>query len=495
MDSLAIVLSALLAWPAILVFLYLRSRDASLKHLRGPEPSTFWLGAEADLTYQNEVGDCEFKWMRKYGTAWRRTGCIGRDHLMLADPKAIQHVLHKPGYHYDKAVDRAHFNELVVGKGLASPLINVTVWFSRATLDVIGEAAFDYQFGSLDDVKTPLAKQYDNLFIDSTLYPSGYALVFRESWNFIPELLLKYARYVPAREYRRFRSFLDYIRNFARGLIEESKAKGDGKDIMSLLLRANESSDPKSRLTDREAIDQISTFLLAGHDTTSASMVWFFFEVAKHPAAQERIRKEIAAGGARSEGYTAADLDSMVYTQAALKESLRLHPIFWTLERVANEDDVIPLAFPITTKSGEQITSIPIKKGTPIDISTPAYNRLPEIWGDDADEWNPQRLPGAKHVAGVQRRRLHDVPQVELLEVAAAYASAGDSREFYSSDQARSSVLEMQTMIITLLDNFEFSLPPQNEETKIRRRPTHLMVPMVDGRKGAWMGLLVKRVN
>ena len=39
---------------------------------------------------------------------------------MLADPKAIQHVLHKPGYHYDKAVPRAHFNELVVGKGLVS---------------------------------------------------------------------------------------------------------------------------------------------------------------------------------------------------------------------------------------------------------------------------------------------------------------------------------------------------------------------------------------
>jgi hypothetical protein len=39
---------------------------------------------------------------------------------MLADPKAVQHVLHKPGYHYDKAAPRAHFNELVVGKGLVA---------------------------------------------------------------------------------------------------------------------------------------------------------------------------------------------------------------------------------------------------------------------------------------------------------------------------------------------------------------------------------------
>ncbi len=54
---------------------------------------------------------------------------------------------------------------------------------------------------------------------------------------------------------------------------------------------------------------------------------------------------------------------------------MRLDPIVWHLNRRATRDDIVPLAFPITTKSGEQITSIPIKKGTPIDISTSVYNR------------------------------------------------------------------------------------------------------------------------
>jgi hypothetical protein len=54
---------------------------------------------------------------------------------------------------------------------------------------------------------------------------------------------------------------------------------------------------------------------------------------------------------------------------------MRLDPIFWRVTRIASRDDVLPLAFPIMTKSGEQITSIPIKKGTPIDISPIAYNR------------------------------------------------------------------------------------------------------------------------
>jgi hypothetical protein len=34
-------------------------------------------GNESDIRYQNEVGDCEFKWMREYGSAWCRAGCFG----------------------------------------------------------------------------------------------------------------------------------------------------------------------------------------------------------------------------------------------------------------------------------------------------------------------------------------------------------------------------------------------------------------------------------
>jgi len=453
---------------------------------------------------------------------------------MVADPKALQYLLHMTGYRYPKSADRAHFNEIVVGKGLVSvqgevhrrqrkaiapafnvqqlrsflplfnrvastlaqkwtevvaadpsgqPLIDLTMWLSRATLDVIGEAGFDFQFGSLDDIKTPLAEQYDNLFVDSTLYPAWYDLIFKETWHFFPEPLLEYVRYTPAREYRRFRSFLDYIRDFARGLIKESQGKGDGKDIMSMLLRANDSADPKNKMADNEVVDQISTILLAGHDTTAHTMAWFFYEAAKHPETQERIREEIAAVRARSTEaeYSAADLDSMVYTQAALKESMRLHPIFWLLARVATMDDVIPLAFPITTKSGEQISSIPIKKGTPIDISTAAYNRLPEIWGEDADEWNPDRFLD-------ESRTRHSNIGV-----------FGNVMNFSSGSRAcigwRFAVLQMQITIVTLLENFEVSLPPQNERTKIYRKPSHVMMPMAQGHRGAWMGLLVKSVN
>jgi hypothetical protein len=54
---------------------------------------------------------------------------------------------------------------------------------------------------------------------------------------------------------------------------------------------------------------------------------------------------------------------------------MRLHPIVYWLLREAARDDVIPLASPITSKSGNQIISIPIMKGTTIDIAIDVYNR------------------------------------------------------------------------------------------------------------------------
>ena len=54
------------------------------------------------------------------------------------------------------------------------------------------------------------------------------------------------------------------MRKFAEGMIEESVAKDDGNDIMSLLLRSNASEDSKSRLTDKEVRDQIA-YATCGH--------------------------------------------------------------------------------------------------------------------------------------------------------------------------------------------------------------------------------------
>jgi hypothetical protein len=57
--------------------------------------------------------------------------------------------------------------------------------------------------------------------------------------------------------------------------------------------------------------------------------------------------------------------------------------------------------------------------------------------------------------------------------------------------------LEILIVIVTLLKHFEFSLPTDGEEPppRIYRRPSGLMMPMVEGQMGAWMGLIIKPIN
>ncbi|KAH8995128.1 cytochrome P450 [Lactarius hatsudake] len=509
-SSLPTCLAAVVAFMTY-TYTYIRRRNPFLSQLRGPKSHSFWIGNEGDIYYQNEVGDCEFEWVQQFGSAWRRRGCLGEDHLMVADPKALQHILHSSGYNFPKRRDVVKVTEMVAGRGLvcahgevherqrkiSAPvfftsrlkmfiptfqeassklvqrwkdelatldpsiplLINVAPWISRTTLDIMGQAGFDLHFGALDGAETELSK-----IIDSTLYPSPLNLIFKSTWRYIPEFLLRYVRYLPTREYRRFRTYLDCARDFSREIIKKNAEKGDGSDMMSVLLHTNASEDPQNRMRHEEVVDQLSALLLAGQETTASTLTWFLWEIARHPESQERIREEVAAmykrTGASGAGLSAADLDSMAYTQAALKESMRLHPIIWMLSRVAGQDDAIPLAFP---------------KGTLIDIALHAYQRLPEVWGEDAGEWNPDRF-------------------LEPDNVKQASIAGGPQ----GCIGWRFAVFEMLVIVTTLVKHFEFSLPPEREGEKtprICRKPTVLMMPMAEGQVGPWMGLVVKPLN
>jgi hypothetical protein len=96
-----------------------------------------------------------------------------------------------------------------------------------------------------------------NESIDSLLYPPPYDILFKSIWCYIPEPILSIVRYLPTREYRRFLRFSRFMCKFSQEMIDKSMIKGDGNDIMSVLLRANASEDPKTRLTNKEVRDQI----------------------------------------------------------------------------------------------------------------------------------------------------------------------------------------------------------------------------------------------
>jgi cytochrome P450 len=145
--------------------------------------------------------------------------------------------------------------------------------------------------------------------------------------------------------------------------------------------------------------------IIAGHDTTSNTLSWILWELAKNPDAQSRLREEIKSMRSKKTGdvaFTVTDYDNMPFLNAVIKEGLRIHPIVPNLFRKSARDDVIPLAEPIITRDGRTVREIPVSQGQTIMCALASYNRLESVWGKDADTWRPERwINMKKHTVSV----------------------------------------------------------------------------------------------
>ncbi|KAG0695495.1 cytochrome P450 [Suillus ampliporus] len=517
--------AALCLVPFIAYIAWRNSRRHTLKDIRGPPSQSFWLGSEKVQRNAKQVGDLEFQWVHEYGPTWMAKGCLGEEVLWTADPRALQYIFHTSGYRFSKRTLANETTRLFTGESILvtdpvdhqrhrkimNPafgaaqlrtflpvfrrsaarvsqkwkdtiqlgeqsdrcIMNVNETLSRMTLDVIGEVAFDHRFGVLDDngVGHELVHAFNNLFVDTFLHPSSLDLVFKATWRFLPQPILNCLKYLPYREYRRFATYLQTAIRTGKAIVNEKAAgteKGS-KDIISILVQSNLKEDARSQLSEREMLSQIATILVAGHDTTSSTLTWMLYELSKHPEDQRRIRDEIKAARANAEARGDADLlpsdlSNMAFTNAVIKEALRIHPIVPTLIREADSDDVIPLAQPIETKSGKIIHEIPISKGQGITASICTYNRLPSVWGEDADEWNPNRF-------------LDDSRERSSLGVFANLMTF--SAGLRACIGWRFAVLEMQAVLVELIENFEYRFP---EGVEVIRLNAGLMAPMVEGK-------------
>ncbi|KAK0202327.1 cytochrome P450 [Desarmillaria ectypa] len=516
---------------------YRRWRRISISDVPGPECKSFLYGNLPEFL-EGQAGETDFKWRDKYGDVLRIQAPLGEDRLFIADPKAIQYIYHTASYRFPKAEGRRQISRLLFGPGLSnvdgdvhkrqrkvmlpgfggpeskafvpifsecaekmcnkwrdeielsadqSIALDVTSWISRATLDAIGYAAFDYSFGALDDSDNQLTKAYANLFFDTFGTPTKSAILSLSVMDHLPPVVVAFLmQHFPGRlTHGMLTNKLSTA--IAKDLVKEkSEALVEGKgrrDIMSLLVKANASGNEKTRLPERELLAQMNTIILAGHETTSNTLCFGLLEFCRHPEIQQKLRREIhsAERAIRDNGrteFTASDLDSMPYLSAVVKETLRYHAVVYNVFRVSGQDDVLPLSKPITTTSGKVLHELPIPKGLQIISSIAAYNRNKEIFGDDADVFNPERwlresVPKATASLGVY---------------GSLFTFTGGAR---SCIGWRFAVLEMEMFLIQLVGNFEFSLA---EDKDIRREAAFVMTPTMEGEieKGSLLRLKIK---
>jgi len=156
-------------------------------------------------------------------------------------------------------------------------------------------------------------------------------------------------------------------------LIAKRRQQPEGDDLLSVLLQARD--DDGFGMTDQQLRDEVLTLFLAGHETTASTLTWAVYLLTGHPETIERLAAEVdLVLGDRAP--TADDVPRLKYTEAVLKEALRLYPPSWLMGR--------------ETLAPYEIRGHTIPKGGNLLISQWVIHRDPR-WFDEPDEFRPER--------------------------------------------------------------------------------------------------------
>jgi len=186
---------------------------------------------------------------------------------------------------------------------------------------------------------------------------------------------------------RKFRKANKTVHRFLDGVIYKAlEARNDPKleardkdNYVFLDALIDETKDPVFLRS------QLLNILLAGRDTTACCLSWSFRLLARHQHVLEKLRAEIAEK-VGTEPPTQADLKTMPYLNHVLKEVLRLYPSVPVNSRAALRRTTLPVG---GGPSGE--SPILVRKGEAVGYCTYAMHRRCDIFGEDADEFRPER--------------------------------------------------------------------------------------------------------
>lgn len=258
-------------------------------------------------------------------------------------------------------------------------IVEVRNWAGRTMLDILGLAGLGYDIGSIQDPDNELSRTYRDLVTEPSPWMKFIMLL---GIFFIgPRLVMK----LPLKRNRDFRAGAEYIRTVARQIIREKKAQIESNDKASRDVDILTAALTSGTFSEENLVDQMMTFLAAGHETTASALQWSVYVLCKHPEMQQRLRDEVRANlppisVEDPAPVTAAAVDSLPYLNAFCNEVLRFYPPVPLTVRAVTRD---------TTIQGSRIP-----EGTILVIAPEATNRDPELWGPDADKFKPERWLG-----------------------------------------------------------------------------------------------------
>lgn len=342
----------------------------------------------------------------------------GMDMLVTADPRNIHHMLSSNFANYPKGPE---FKKMftILGDGILAAnlelwedlrksghallqhqdFLKLSVSSTRSKLNdvlvpFLDKAAEeniiidlqDYFQRFLFDISSILMTGYDQMTLSAEMPGSefGEAVDFAEEAifyrHFKPVILWRLQNLIGIGIEKKLRAASAYFDRMFGEIISSRRREeingGKREPAMDAVTYYMNADTAKYKLlkrsNDKFIRDVVLSLLVAGRDTTSTAITWFFWLLSTHPQVMTKIRHEI------NTSFDPTDVEKLVYLHAALLESMRLYPPVPFNHKSPSKSDVLP--------SGHKVDA-----DSKILISIYALGRMKSVWGEDASDFKPER--------------------------------------------------------------------------------------------------------
>ncbi|KAF5376914.1 hypothetical protein D9615_007312 [Tricholomella constricta] len=345
-------------------------------------------------------------------------------------------------------------------------VLDMSEWMSRVALETVGQTILGYSFDPLD---SPYNNPYTHAVKE--LIPTIFSLsLVRQFAPFLsrlgpPAFRRKLVEWIPNQAVQKVKNMSDVMHETAKDILRRKRTAitqeleagsceaSRAKDIISVLLRANNEASATEKLSEAELTGQMTVLIFGAQDTTSSALSRILHLLSTHPVTQTSVRDEVRKKlrEKRAEGDLSGrlgydDVMALPLLDAVIKETLRLYPPVPFVRRTAIKERTIPYSAADDDDLYPSTVTIPI--GTTLFIGIAGSNRLESVWGPDAKEWKPERwLSESKPAPTPSRPRLPGVYAGMM-----SFLGGGRSCIGYKFAQ-----VEMKILLSVLLTKFEFS--------------------------------------
>ncbi|GMT20003.1 hypothetical protein PFISCL1PPCAC_11300, partial [Pristionchus fissidentatus] len=352
-------------------------------------------GRRSNILGPDPDKDLQVNLFQSRGRRWKRLRALSVPTFSVSSLKKIRQFVEGSATSMVEIMEERH--------GDGAPF-NIHPFFCEFTMDAISKLVLGQKETQL--FENPRIRVVQGMFLRDFDHPIVHtALAFPSLVPIIRSILSRVDTSI-SKDARQFRSeIIERVQNRILEREEFPEIVGQARDMLDMFLDASVESDgieahdgfklTESKTTKTLSVDevvmQVVIFILAGFDTTSNALAYTVWMLANNPEVMKKCQEEIDEC-CQEDSISYEDLNKLKYIEATCKETLRLEPF----GSISNSR---------TCMNSTTVCGIDIEKDTWIEVDAYTLHIDKEIWGEDADEFRPERWlePGfhvPQHVYG-----------------------------------------------------------------------------------------------